>query len=397
MSDAVTFQLGAHAGAGRGRKRRRVVAADDAKVSSATRDDAFLNGEAAAVVGNKEHHADEDDCPVVVTRVDVVAAKPEPANAGSSADADSSARGGEIKTEEEDAAPVSQIARLIERRRLKQVAGALDEDAAYKLDIEQCSDAMTAEDYSRVPIESFGASLLKRMGWDGKPDGKSEALANGPVSRLLGGEKERALKADAARVSSGQKRGRTSSPHRDDAGRRASENCDRSDMRERDNGNREVSRDCFSRDRDVRDEDGRHRRDGDRERYYYKDVERRDNGGQSRLYSGDRRGDAHRGFEREDRRTRDRGKDRDSQRNCDGDDNRDRRRAADVGSSQYCERESSRGRYREDERNDVGRGRYQGEHHEDRERRPETRMEHRDGFGSRHERGDRRPKREYRY
>lgn len=82
---------------------------------------------------------------------------------------------------------ISQVAKLIERRRSKVEGGALDEDAAYKIDLDQCADDATAASYSKVPIESFGASLLKRMGWNGKPDGKSEAVAAAPVSKLTGG------------------------------------------------------------------------------------------------------------------------------------------------------------------------------------------------------------------
>lgn len=191
MSDAVTFQLGT--GTSRIRKRRRVLAASTAAAvepDSAAVTSAFASIVAARddVDGNDER-VDYGDPAVVIENVDVIAAPPaSPLKDSSSPLALPDAVDGSSEAQERNGAPVSQIARLIERRRLKVSAGALDEDAAYRMDISQCPDEATADAYSRVPVESFGASLLKCMGWDGKPDARSDALAGAPVSRLRGGE-----------------------------------------------------------------------------------------------------------------------------------------------------------------------------------------------------------------
>jgi G-patch domain len=189
MSDGLAFELGGPTGRGRGRKRRRVASASvDEPSPAAATETAFANGGNGAPerLDDTERPDGEEDLPAVVsTRVDVITAD---APAADKLPGGAAAPGDGASEKEQSSAPVSQIARLIERRRQKLSAGALEEDELYQLDVAQCADATTADDYSRVPIESFGAALLKRMGWDGKPDGKSEALANAPVSRLLGGE-----------------------------------------------------------------------------------------------------------------------------------------------------------------------------------------------------------------
>jgi G-patch domain len=70
----------------------------------------------------------------------------------------------------------SQIARLIERRRIDRDAFQLDEEASFRHDIKQCAEASQPEDYAKLPVESFGSSLLKAMGWDGKPDDKDKGV-----------------------------------------------------------------------------------------------------------------------------------------------------------------------------------------------------------------------------
>jgi len=44
------------------------------------------------------------------------------------------------------------------------------EDDAYRRGIASAAEASTLEDYERVPVEEFGAALLRGMGWDGKQD-----------------------------------------------------------------------------------------------------------------------------------------------------------------------------------------------------------------------------------
>jgi G-patch domain len=81
----------------------------------------------------------------------------------------------------------SQIARLLERRRIEREEFQMDEDVAFNFDLHQCADSSRAEDYERLPVESFGSSLLTAMGWDGKPDVNAKhAAAVKPRQPLLG-------------------------------------------------------------------------------------------------------------------------------------------------------------------------------------------------------------------
>jgi hypothetical protein len=81
----------------------------------------------------------------------------------------------------------SQIARLIDRRRIDRDAFHLDEEAAFRHDMKQCAEASRPEDYAKLPVESFGSSLLKAMGWDGKPDDNDKGVHFAkPRQSLLG-------------------------------------------------------------------------------------------------------------------------------------------------------------------------------------------------------------------
>jgi hypothetical protein len=43
----------------------------------------------------------------------------------------------------------------------------MTEDEAYRKAVQEAPDVSTLEDYERVPVEEFGAALLRGMGWDG--------------------------------------------------------------------------------------------------------------------------------------------------------------------------------------------------------------------------------------
>lgn len=54
-------------------------------------------------------------------------------------------------------------------------AGRMTEGDAYKRAVRDAPDASTLEDYERVPVEEFGAALLRGMGWKGeKKEGAKE-------------------------------------------------------------------------------------------------------------------------------------------------------------------------------------------------------------------------------
>ncbi|KAF4634732.1 hypothetical protein G7Y89_g3368 [Cudoniella acicularis] len=48
----------------------------------------------------------------------------------------------------------------------------ISEEAAFKRAVASAPDASTLEDYERVPVEEFGAALLRGMGWKGEKVGK---------------------------------------------------------------------------------------------------------------------------------------------------------------------------------------------------------------------------------
>jgi len=65
------------------------------------------------------------------------------------------------------------------------------EESVYRAAVAAAPDTSTLEDYERVPIEEFGAALLRGMGWDGKEKGKSGRKEVKRRQNLLGlGAKE---------------------------------------------------------------------------------------------------------------------------------------------------------------------------------------------------------------
>lgn len=65
-------------------------------------------------------------------------------------------------------------------------APAVTEEEAYALDVAQRPDTPDLEAYQRVPIEDFGAALLRGMGGGNKPRPKVEAYVPKPRTALLG-------------------------------------------------------------------------------------------------------------------------------------------------------------------------------------------------------------------
>ncbi|KAL4724952.1 hypothetical protein ACLX1H_008399 [Fusarium chlamydosporum] len=63
------------------------------------------------------------------------------------------------------------------------------EEDAYRRDIQEAGEASTLDDYEAMPVEEFGAALLRGMGWDGKPRGAVKEVKRRP-NRLGLGAKE---------------------------------------------------------------------------------------------------------------------------------------------------------------------------------------------------------------
>ncbi|TLD32688.1 hypothetical protein PspLS_00534 [Pyricularia sp. CBS 133598] len=61
------------------------------------------------------------------------------------------------------------------------------EEEAFKQNFRDAPDVSTLEDYEEMPVEEFGAALLRGMGWDGKPRGpKTKDVKRRPNQMGLG-------------------------------------------------------------------------------------------------------------------------------------------------------------------------------------------------------------------
>jgi hypothetical protein len=58
-------------------------------------------------------------------------------------------------------------------------ADRLTEEDAYRLAVASAPDASTLEDYERVPVEEFGAAMLRGMGWKGETNSSDKARDKG--------------------------------------------------------------------------------------------------------------------------------------------------------------------------------------------------------------------------
>jgi hypothetical protein len=195
----------------------------------------------------------------------------------------------------------------------------VSEGDAYKQDVEELPDAASLEDYARVPVEQFGAAMLRGMGWKegtgASKNGKGMVQPYLPAARpaLLGiGAKEIEVFDDGSNKKKGsfrperkyvplvkkeRERGdtpgsgreRSRSPYRS---RRSSpsvsENKDRSDLRRDDEHDRKPDRNQQrDKDREYRETDRDRERDRERDRgkdkyrekeQYERNGDRRDKG-----------------------------------------------------------------------------------------------------------------------
>lgn len=107
------------------------------------------------------------------------------------------------------------------------------EDDAYQRDVQEAGEVSTLEDYESMPVEEFGAALLRGMGWDGKHKGKIHEVKR--RANLIGlGAKE--LKGAEDLGAWNQKDGRPRPPRLNDYNREEEKRRDkrRERRRERD-------------------------------------------------------------------------------------------------------------------------------------------------------------------
>jgi hypothetical protein len=148
------------------------------------------------------------------------------------------------------------------------------EDDVYKRDAAAAGTASTLEDYEAMPIEEFGAALLRGMGWDGQQRGPKTKDVRKRQNRLGLGAKE--LK-DAEDLGGWNQNGpkkrsrpRLNEYRREESRRKEERGREDSYKRERER-ERDRERSGYS-DRDRHRDD---RRDRDRDRHRDHDRERR--------------------------------------------------------------------------------------------------------------------------
>ncbi|KAF3159680.1 hypothetical protein TWF225_004280 [Orbilia oligospora] len=225
-----------------------------------------------------------------------------------------------------------------------------NEDDAYRADVASRPDAATLEEYAAVPVEEFGAALLRGMGWkEGESIGKSGGAGNKPKivekrAAFLGIGAKGLGAEEMGAWGKGDKKGRqrvdkTYLPITlvDKNGNRVEEESSKDLVKkdvEKDWKGKNDKNGSERRDIDYRDDKESSRSKRDRERY--RDDERdRDRRDRDKGRDRDRDKDSYRERSR-DRRDRDRYKDKDSSRDYD----RKHR------SSEYDDRDRDRRRHR---------------------------------------------------
>ncbi|KAG6155721.1 hypothetical protein E4U37_000943 [Claviceps purpurea] len=155
---------------------------------------------------------------------------------------------------------------------------ALSEDEVYKRDAAGAGAASTLEDYEAMPVEEFGAALLRGMGWNGEPTGPKVKQVRRRPNRLgLGAEELKDaedLGAWNQKGTKGKSRPRLADYRREESRRKEERTKGREDSYKRER-ERERERDKERERGDARGSD-RHR--DKRQREGYKE-ERRDRNG----------------------------------------------------------------------------------------------------------------------
>ncbi|KAH7258224.1 hypothetical protein FSOLCH5_002567 [Fusarium solani] len=152
------------------------------------------------------------------------------------------------------------------------------EEDAYLRDIKETGETSTLDDYEAMPVEEFGAALLRGMGWDGKPRGAVKEVKRRP-NRLGLGAKELKEAEDLGGWNQGGKKNRR--PRLDEY--RREENKRKDSRRHEDSYKRERERER------ERDRHGHRDRDRDRDRDRARDYDRHRDRDRHRDYDRDRR------------------------------------------------------------------------------------------------------------
>ncbi|KAG5951840.1 hypothetical protein E4U53_002125 [Claviceps sorghi] len=135
---------------------------------------------------------------------------------------------------------------------------APSEDEVYRRDAAHAGAASTLEDYEAMPVEEFGAALLRGMGWDGQPTGPKVKDVRRRPARLGLGAKESKHAEDLGAWNQKPSRPKLADYRRDESRRKDRQRED-SYKRERER-ERERER-APHRDRDRYPTEGEHHRD----------------------------------------------------------------------------------------------------------------------------------------
>ena len=266
------------------------------------------------------------------------------------------------RTEDEEAMD----ALLGRTKKSELVVPALTEEDAFQNDVTEAPDMATLDDYNRVPVEQFGAAMLRGMGWKdgdgiGLNKGKKQEKSKIPERRpaLLGiGAKEEAAVA--------QEMGTWGKAARGKGGK---EPVIYNPILLKDKKTGEM----------FTEEEAQKRREKDEREQYEMEFEKKERErerGKDRDRDGRRRRDDE-ADERERRKEKDRRRDRDDDRHRDRDRERDRRRHEDSEDEEERRRRKEkerRRRERDDDEYDRERSR---RHDRDGHRRRDRSREHR--------------------
>ncbi|TFB02365.1 Pre-mRNA-splicing factor SPP2 [Trichoderma ghanense] len=159
----------------------------------------------------------------------------------------------------------------------------VSEDDAYRRDVEASGAVSTLQDYEDMPVEEFGAALLRGMGWNGEARGPPVKQVKRRQNRLGLGAKELKEEEDLGGWNQNGKkksRPRLSEYRREESKRKEGRGHEDSYKRERER-ERDRERDQYSdrdrdrdRHRDYRDRDRDRHRDHDRHTDRHRDSDR---------------------------------------------------------------------------------------------------------------------------
>ncbi|KAL5624258.1 hypothetical protein BROUX41_004318 [Berkeleyomyces rouxiae] len=185
-----------------------------------------------------------------------------------------------------------------EKEEIKRVI-KISESEALKRDIDSAADVPDLKDYDDMPVEEFGAALLRGMGWNGEDTRpKPKAVTRRP--NLLGlGAKELKEEENLGAWNNGNKRRPRLSEYNERAASRDDKNKGRSSYKEERQREKERDRGYSGHHHHSREHGKDRERDADRERRFRDNERRRDSD-----HSRDRERERDRGHGQDVRRDR---------------------------------------------------------------------------------------------